>query len=101
VNKKILFLALLGVLVLPSVAFGQVTITGMVQNVVQVVWTVATAIVIILWVLTGILFLSAQGDPGKLKTAKMALFTSLAGTAVIILAYSAKSIVQNILMSGT
>ena len=99
-DKKILFLVLLGVLVLPSVTLAQITITGMVENVAKVVWTVGTIIVIILWVITGILFLAAQGDPGKLKTAKTALFTSIAGTVIIILAFSAASIIENAIFMG-
>ncbi|OGZ72612.1 MAG: hypothetical protein A2998_01460 [Candidatus Staskawiczbacteria bacterium RIFCSPLOWO2_01_FULL_37_25b] len=100
-NKKILFLVLLGVLVLPAMALAQnITITGMVQNVAKVVWTVGTIIVIILWVITGVLFLAAQGDPGKLKTAKTALFTSIAGTVIIILAFSVAGIIENAIFRG-
>jgi hypothetical protein len=53
-----------------------------------------------LWVLTGILFLIAQGDPGKLNIAKAALFTSIAGTIIVILAVSAQTIISNSLTSG-
>ena len=100
-DKKILFLVLLGVLVLPSVTLAQITITGMVENVAKVVWTVGTIIVIILWVVTGILFLAAQGDPAKLKTAKTALFTSIAGTVIIILAFSVAGIIERAIFFGT
>lgn len=85
---------------MPSVTFAQVTITGMVENVAKVVWTVGTVIVIILWVITGILFLASQGDPGKLKTAKTALFTSIAGTVIIILAFSVAGIIENAIFQG-
>ena len=98
-SKKILFLLLLEILALPGIVYAQ-TITGMVANVVNVVWVVATGIVIILWVVTGVLFLAAQGAPEKLKQAKMALFSSIAGTVLVIVAYSARAIIQNALTTG-
>jgi hypothetical protein len=101
INKKILILALLAVLVLPFAASAQVTITSLVANTVKITWTVATAIVVVLWLFTGILFLAAQGDPGKLKIAKTALFSSIAGTVIVIVAYSAMQIVGSAITSGT
>ncbi len=103
-NKKIFVLAI-GLITLPLLASAQgeggiVSITQMAQNVAQVVWLVATIIIVILWVVTGILFLSAQGDPGKLKTAKTALFSAVGGTAIVILAYSAITIISNALFRG-
>ncbi len=98
-NKKLLFLILLGVLVLPNMVLAQ-TITDMVANVARVVWVVATGIVIILWVTTGVLFLAAQGAPEKLTKAKTALFTSIGGTVIVILAYSAGAIIENAILRG-
>ena len=56
---------------------------------------VATWIVVIMWVVTGILFLTAGGEPGKVNTAKTALFAAIAGTILVILANSAVAIVKN------
>jgi len=94
-NKKILkILTFVSVLALPNLVFGQ-TIGGMAQAIAGQVVIVATWIVVIMWVVTGILFLTAQGDPGKLNTGKMALFSSIGGTILIILANSAIAFVAN------
>jgi len=84
-NKKILFLALLGVLVLPTLA-AAATLQGMSDAAAQTALYVATGVVIVLWVLTGILFLTAQGEPATLNKAKMALLAAVIGTVVIIIA---------------
>lgn len=102
-NKKTLFLILLGVLVLPTIALAQilcpggVNIPNMMCNAVNMVWIIATGIVIILWIVTGILFLTALGDPGKLKSAKTALLSSIAGTVLVIVAFSAMNLIGSAL----
>ena len=95
-NKKTLFLILLGVvLVLPSLVSAQ-TIAGMVESFIfNVVRPIAIGAVIALWVVTGILYLTAQGDPSKLKLANMALISAIIGTAIVIIAPIASEIVAN------
>jgi len=97
--KKNIFLTLLAILLsLPIVSFAQdITITGMIDNVVLIIWYVADAIIVILWIITGILFLTAQGAPEKLNLAKKALFASIIGTAIIIIAGSAVWLVGGII----
>ncbi|MBI2050063.1 MAG: hypothetical protein HYT35_01230 [Candidatus Staskawiczbacteria bacterium] len=97
-NKKASFLAyLIGLLVLPSFVFAQ-TIQFLICNVVnRVVWPIAIGIVVVLWIVTGALFLMSLGDPGKLGTAKNSLFASLGGTIIIILAGSIITIISNAL----
>lgn len=99
-NKKLLFLLLALVLLLPNVAFGQ-SIVQMVNNVAGVVIGVAYGIIVILWIVTGILFLVALGDPGKLKTAKTALFAAIGGTLIVVLAGVAKDLIANAVLNGT
>lgn len=94
-NKKISFLVLLGALLLPIVASAQ-TIATLVDNVlVNVAWPIAIAAIVIFWITTGILFLSAMGSPDKLGLARKALIASVAGTIIIILAASAVIIIRN------
>jgi uncharacterized membrane protein (DUF485 family) len=97
-NKKTLFLILLsGVLVFPCIAGAQ-TIGGMVTNVVNnVVWPLAIGLVVILWIVTGLLFLLAQGDPGKLTNAKGALVAALIGTIIVVISSVAINVVRNAL----
>jgi len=93
-NKKILFIILLGVLVLPSIVSG-VTIQGLVDGAVQTTLYIASGIVVILWVMTGIIFLTAQGAPEKISTGKKALIASVAGTILIIVASGALNLVKS------
>jgi len=103
-KKNLLLLSLLAALALPAAALAQttanVTVTGIVANVANVIWTVAVIIVVIFWVITGILFLAAMGDPGKLGTAKKALFAAVGGTVIVVLAYSATNIIENAIFQG-
>jgi hypothetical protein len=92
-NKKTLFTSLIW-LVLPVLASAQ-TIGSMAQAIAGQVIVVGTWIVVIMWVITGILFLSALGDPGKINTAKLALFSAVGGTILIILARGAQAFVAN------
>ena len=93
INKKILLLILSGILILPSLASADVTIQSMVVAAVQTALFIASGVVVILWIVTGLLFLTAQGAPEKLKSAKTALIASVAGTILVIVATSALSIV--------
>ena len=93
-NKKISFLVLLCALALPSLVFAQgVTIKGMVDAAVQTTLYIASGVVVILWIVTGILFLQASGAPEKLGAGKKALIAAIAGTLIIIVASSAMTLV--------
>lgn len=92
-SKKILLISTTA-LFLPLLAFAQ-TLASMAEAVAAQVVLVATWIVVIMWVATGIIFLTAQGEPAKLNAGKTALFAAIAGTILIILANSAVALVKN------
>ena len=94
-EKKSLFLILFAALILPFTVSAQVTIGSMAQAIAGQVLIVGTWIVVIMWVVCGILFLTAQGDPGKLNAAKTGLFAAIGGTILIILASGAITFVKN------
>ena len=81
---------------LPCLA-SAVTIQGLIDGTVDVSLKVASGVVVILWVATGILFLSAQGAPEKLSSAKKALLAAVAGTIVVLVAEGALDMVKNAL----
>lgn len=99
--KKILYLTLLTELLCPLFVLADdakpaPTIGDMATALAGQIWLVGTALIVIFWVVTGVLFLTAQGEPGALTKAKMALFVSIAGTIVIILAKSAGTFVASL-----
>ena len=63
-------------------------------NIARAVWVVFTVIVIIAFISSGILFLTAQGDPEKIKKARLALIWGVAGVVVGILAYGIILLIQ-------
>lgn len=93
-NKKILLVLLLGALSLPVLVSAQ-TIGGMAESIATQVLLVGTWIVVIMWVVAGILFLTVQGEPAKLEKAKLAIFSAIGGTILIILASGAVAFVKN------
>lgn len=106
-KKKLLLVLVLSmfvVLVAPNTVLAQlitpITITGLIANVARLVWLVATILVVIFWVITGVLFLSSQGSPERISTAKKSLFAAIAGTILVILAFSAGVIIENAILFG-
>ena len=95
-NLYILFF-LAALITLPNLTQAQ-TIEGMVRNIVDIVVFVGYAVVVVFWVITGILFLTALGAPEKLGNAKRALFMAIGGTVIVVLATSAIAIITNSLL---
>ena len=108
-NKKlIVFSTLTTLLALPLVVLGQVPnqpgvinqpITTVVVNifsaVINIIWVIAVAAVIIAFVIAGFKFLTAQGDPGEVAKARQAVIFGLVGALVIVLAWSVLAFVRN------
>jgi len=72
-------------------------ITALGNIIVNKVWIVFTIIAIIMFVIAGILFMTAQGAPEKIATARQAFLWGVAGVAVGILAYTIVTIVGSLL----
>ncbi|KKP32584.1 MAG: hypothetical protein A2312_04385 [Candidatus Staskawiczbacteria bacterium RIFOXYB2_FULL_32_9] len=100
-NKKLLFLSLLAViLIFPSFVSAQMIIVTMVQNIANVLTTVATILIVIAFIIAGLLFLTATGDPGKIGTAKKMMYAGIAGTVMVILANVGMTLVRSALFQG-
>jgi len=117
-KKKILFLILLGILVLPiavsaanTVNMGEVStqgdfgrqeatfsLTSILGFILNALWIIFTAIAVIMFVIAGILFLTASGAPEKLTQARSALIWGVVGIVVAIIAYSIIAIISGILI---
>lgn len=107
-NKKITFLSLLStLLVLPSISIaqppGQIPgnilnlITGVALLVFDILWVVAAVFIVVMFVLAGFKYLTAQGDPSKVNEANRAVAWGAGGVIVIILAWSITGILRTTL----
>jgi len=100
-NKKIILSSVSVVLlVLPTIIMAQTLqgITAAVTNTItSVLSIIAGGFIIFMMVLAGFKYLTAQGDPSKVVEANRAVAWSLAGVAIIVLAWSVTIIVSNTL----
>jgi len=103
-NKKILLLILFSALILPLSIYawevpsepGSVESIGKIMsNIVNTVWMIFSGIGTIMMVVSGIWFLTANGDPGKLSTAKNAFIWGVIGVGVGIVAFSIITLVEH------
>lgn len=102
--KKISTLVFFAALAYPFFAFAQlrdlgpgVDIRSVVQGAQTAAWIVFTAVAVIMFVVAGILFLTAHGEPEKIKTARSAVIWGVAGVIVGIAAFSIIGIVGSFL----
>jgi hypothetical protein len=79
----------------PSVTIG--SISQLISKLETALWTVFGGIAVVMFVVAGILFLTAQGDPEKVKTARNAAIWGVAGIVVGIMAYSIIAIVSSMI----
>lgn len=94
-------------LALPLVTFAQIggappsafspNLSSLGQIVVNQVWIFFTIIAIIMFVVSGIQFLTSQGDPEKVKTARGSFLWGVVGIAVGVIAYTIIAIVRGAL----
>jgi hypothetical protein len=89
-NKKTLFLILFSFFLVSAapVLAAIDSIQSLSVAIANVVWVVFTAIAVICFLFAGVLFLTAQGQPEKIKLAKSAFLLGIAGVAVGIVAFS-------------
>ena len=66
-----------------------------IQGILTAVWWVFMGIVVILFIIAGIQFLTAQGDPTKLEQARQFVIWGAGGVLVGVLAFSIITIVRN------
>lgn len=71
--------------------------TDIVDNVKTATWIIFTIIVVVCFVLAGILFLTAQGAPDKINTAKSAFIWGIVGVVVGIIAFTIVTLVTTFL----
>jgi len=104
-KKIIVSLILLSVFALPITAMaipnqpspGAIgDIDSLYETIGNIAWKIFAIIALIAFVTAGILFLSAAGDPEKIKTARTAFIWGIVGIVVAILAFSIVTMVGNL-----
>lgn len=63
------------------------TLPGLVEGLLRIVLTIATPIVALAIIYAGFLFITAQGNPTKLQTARQTLMYVLIGAGILLAAY--------------
>jgi len=105
-DKKISLLTISIVLALPLLAFAQlhsygnqaVDIRGLIHGIEMAAGLIFGAIAVICFVISGVMFLTAQGDSAKLQTARSSFVWGVAGVIVGIIAFSIIAIVGGLIM---
>lgn len=77
------------------------SLSQLILNIVNAVWVVFTVIVVIMFIVAGVLFFTAQGEPQKLQQAKTAVIWGVVGVAVGIFAFTVIYLVEHVIAFGT
>ncbi len=73
---------------------------ALISSAIDVIWKIFVGAVVVLLIVTGILFITAQGDPEKSKKAKMALLFSIIGIIVALLGYRMINTITGLITNG-
>ena len=106
-NKKIISVASAVMLALPvlTLAFNPgpiptsnagLTINQLVDILFSILWPVAVAFFIVIFVIAGFLFATAGGDPDKTKGARDAVIYGAVGVVVALVAFSIVFVLRNL-----
>jgi hypothetical protein len=77
-------------------SLGGISLSQFFYNLQLYVWIIFTTLAILMFVFAGFLFLVAQGQPEKLKTARTAFVWGVVGAVIAILAYTIRAILGGI-----
>ena len=105
INKKVFFsYALALLLLLPAVILAQITPTPAinVKAIIErflnlIVWPLFAGASVLAFIWAGILYLTAQGDPGKISTANKAVIWGVVGIIIGLVGFSAVELLKAIL----
>src|SRR3989344_3903035 len=101
-NKHLLFFIQLLLFVLPELVLAQSQNPALpiLCRLGTVIGNSATAIILIMWVIVGIMFLASVGSPERFSSARKALFWVIIGTAVCLLAVGSIGVIKNTMGIG-
>ena len=94
-NKKILFLILqISILALPIAVQAQTTLSSIVTGARTSLVGLGAGLATISFIVAGIMFLTATGNPSRMAIAKGSLIAAIIGIVIIVLAGGAESFVR-------
>ena len=105
-KKIVLSLITVSLIVLPVITLAQIggnvptinlSLQQLGEKIANATWIVFTIIALVMFVVAGIMFITAQGDPEKIKTARGAFIWGVAGIVVAIIAFTIITVVNSIL----
>ena len=97
-NKKTLFLILVNLFILlPIVALAANTPTVMFDKLKELVVSIGGVLVVVGWIIAGILYLMAAGNPEKTQTAKKAMIAAIIGTILVVIASAGYDVIKGLL----
>lgn len=107
-NKKLISLSASVVLLLPALVLAFIpgpipnpvsglSVNQLVDVIFSILWPVAVAFFIIMFVIAGFLFATAQGDPEKVKQARQAVIWGVVGVLVALLAWSIVVVIRGLI----
>jgi len=76
---------------------GNIDIGSLINNILGKLWIVFAGIAVLMFLVAGILFMTANGAAEKIQTARSAFLWGVAGVVIGILAYSIIAIVGSII----
>ena len=99
-KKLITLTCLITLSALPIVAMAQAEIEGILNNAInKVVWPLFFSAMVVMFIWTGFLFVTAHGEPAKITKARGALLWSIIGGGLGVLAFSAYNIIKYIFVN--
>jgi len=108
-NKKIVVLPASAVLLaLPTLilafnpgpipnAVPTLTVNALIDIIFSILWPIAVAFFIIMFILAAFIFATAQGDPEKINKARSAVIWGVVGVLVALVAFSIVFIIRNMI----
>jgi hypothetical protein len=66
------------------------------ENILNFIWPIFVGVAILMFIYAGFMFLTANGEPGKVATARHALVWGIVGVLVALLAFSLVTILASL-----
>ncbi|MEK7124754.1 MAG: hypothetical protein AAB877_03710 [Patescibacteria group bacterium] len=104
-NRKFLYSLLSIALILPNISLAisfppepsgkPVNIPGVISGIVTIVWWVFVGVSVIMFIVAGIQFMAAQGEPGKITQARNSVIWGAIGIIAAVIGFSVTAIIRN------